>query len=74
MNLKQIIKEYIEKNGFDGLLNQDEECGCLIDDLFPCTNNFNIEDCEPGYKHPGRSEEYDFLICPNKYDGEKNNA
>lgn len=34
MNAKEIIVEYLKKNGFDGLANED--CGCGIDNLCPC--------------------------------------
>ncbi len=44
MTVKEIIKEYLEQNGFDGLYNED--CGCHIDDLFCCGNNG--EECQPG--------------------------
>ncbi len=43
---KQIVKEYLEKNGYDGLYS--EECVCLIKDLAPCCEDFM--DCLAGYK------------------------
>ena len=36
MNLKEIVKEYLEKNEYDGLFNGDVECACSLDDLMPC--------------------------------------
>ena len=56
MNVKQIVKEYLEKNDFDGLYC--ENCGCLIEgqfhtagvcDLIPCDGL--CDQCEPGFKH-----------------------
>ncbi|MFH1614894.1 MAG: hypothetical protein ABIG61_07410 [Planctomycetota bacterium] len=50
MNVKDIIKEYLEKNGYDGLCG--EGCGCRVvnDELFiMCEGSFN--DCVPGYLH-----------------------
>ncbi len=46
MTVKEIIKQYLETNGFDGLCNDD--CGCSKDDLFPCGNI--QEDCNPAFK------------------------
>jgi hypothetical protein len=46
MKIKEIIKKYLEENGYDGLYN--DECGCSKDDLFPC--DFSPDFCEPGYK------------------------
>ena len=45
-NLKEIIKEYLEENGYDGLYYDD--CACSVEDLIPCDEpNTN---CQPGYK------------------------
>ena len=35
MNSRQIVRLYLESNGFDGLHDGDE-CGCGTDDLMPC--------------------------------------
>jgi len=48
MDVKEIIKEYLSKNGYDGLVNAEGECGCLSDDLAPCDNMES--ECLPGYK------------------------
>lgn len=42
----EIVKEYLKKNGYDGLCNLN--CGCTIDDLTPCCEDFSY--CVPGYK------------------------
>ncbi len=65
MNIKEIVEKYLKDNGYDGLWNQDDECGCTFDDLFECAGNCDPNNCEPGYKHPG-NEEYDYLIGPDK--------
>lgn len=45
MNIKEIIKEYLEENGYDGLCN--DECGCSNYDLMCCGEpNTN---CKPAY-------------------------
>ena len=46
MNVKEIVKKYLDENGFDGLYN--DRCGCEKDDLMLC--NENLEKCKPGYK------------------------
>ena len=46
MNVREIVTEYLIKNGFDGLCTYD--CGCFIDDLAPC--NQDCMECEPGFK------------------------
>jgi hypothetical protein len=52
MDVKEIVKEYLEKNGFDGLCC--EECGCGIDDLFACegcvVDGHETSKCVPAYK------------------------
>jgi hypothetical protein len=49
MTVKEIVKEYLEEKGFDGLVNTDIECGCDKDTLFPCEST--CENCSPAYKH-----------------------
>ena len=49
MTVKEIVKKYLEENGFDGLYCDD--CGCKTDDLIPCDNEGCL-DCQPGYKNP----------------------
>jgi len=50
MNLQDIVKNYLKDNGFDGLYNPDDPCGCSKDDLFPCACGFFPRDCNPGYR------------------------
>ena len=44
----EIVRAHLEANGFDGLVAVDAECGCLCDDLAPCSSDFG--QCEPGYR------------------------
>ena len=48
LTLKQIVKKYLTENGFDGLYNSDNACGCKKFDLFPCDGDGSY-DCKPGY-------------------------
>lgn len=44
----EIVKAHLETGGFDGLVAVDAECGCLCDDLAPCSSDFG--QCEPAYR------------------------
>jgi hypothetical protein len=48
MTVKEIVRKYLIKNGFDGLCC--DECGCGVDHLIPCFKP-TIEDCVAAYKH-----------------------
>ncbi len=51
MTLKDIIKEWLIKNGYEGLYENDSSydgCGCAVEDLMPCDEpSIN---CMAGYK------------------------
>lgn len=47
MNSQEIIIRYLKNNNYDGLWRADN-CGCGIDDLFPCDCCFS--NCVPAYK------------------------
>ena len=49
MDVRDIVKEYLIANGYDGLYDPLGDCGCIIDDLFPCDVSGM---CCPGYKVP----------------------
>ena len=49
MNIRGMIIQHLKKNGYDGLY-YDGDCGCELDDLFPC-GEFS-SDCKAGYKMP----------------------
>jgi len=67
MEVKQILKDYLKENGYDGLFYPGE-CACKIDDLCPCQSN--CMDCQPGYFKDKEDCDYpdgcDFYIGPNK--------
>jgi len=67
MELKKIVKQWLSKNGYDGLVSADLECGCEIDDLMPCDTP--LVDCEAGYKRKGAHPDYpesDWVISTEK--------
>ena len=53
MNVYDMIREYLEKNGYDGLVSDDSECGCVLADLAPCDE---VNNCWAAYKWPGDEE------------------
>lgn len=46
MIAKEIVKNYLKRNGYDGLAG--DECGCERSDLMPC-GEFGAN-CEAGHK------------------------
>ena len=66
-SIKEIIEDFLRENGYDGLYNIENECGCEVGDLFPCGNPHEI-DCRAGYKQPCRicDQNCDFHIGPKK--------
>ena len=68
--VKEIIIDYLEKNGYDGLCNDFGECGCLKDDLAPC--ECISTECKPGYKVKaprGSDSDIEWMIVPESRTG-----
>jgi hypothetical protein len=63
MTVKEIVRKYLEENGFDGLCYSGE-CACINDDLMPCDDN--CIGCEAGYviDCPEECGEHDWHIGP----------
>jgi len=59
MNALEIVKKYLEENGYDGLYYPGE-CACENDDLAPCGED--ISKCDAGYFTADR----EFYIGPIK--------
>lgn len=55
MTVKQIVEKYLKDNGYDGLQCY-AECGCTLNDLMPCEENFS--ECTPGYIKDCKKCEY----------------
>jgi hypothetical protein len=51
MNVREIIEDYLEANGYTGLVNEEIPCGCLSGDLEPGTDCMCGDACEAGYVH-----------------------
>ena len=70
-DVKNIVAEFLKRNGFDGLWN--DECACEIDDLFPCAGHLSSR-CRPGYRRetPDDPDGFDFRIGPVRYPADRN--
>lgn len=55
MNLREIVKQYLMVHQFDGLLNQENECGCDLEDFMRCDELSPF--CIPGYKRKPNQDE-----------------
>lgn len=51
MTVAEIVKDYLKREGYDGLYEAGE-CACKVDDLIPCCDDVSIADCEAGYLAP----------------------
>lgn len=49
MTVNDIVKEWLITNGYEGLYNGSEYCGCDIEDLNACGGPMG--GCQPAYKH-----------------------
>lgn len=60
MKVRDIISQYLESIGADGLCSPENECGCSRRDLVPCSG-CDIENCVPAVreiaKEPGEFHE-----------------
>ena len=67
MTVSEIVREYLEHHGYDGL-HDDAECGCKLDDLAPCDEMRSV--CRAGYLCKPDPEYHDpdveFCIGPEK--------
>lgn len=70
MTVREIVRDYLKANGYDGLFSPGE-CGCTLDDLAPCEGGWvgnGIGDCEAGYRVPcDCSEECEFHGVDDHY-------
>jgi hypothetical protein len=64
MKCKEIVVEYIKKNGFDGLFCSDVSCGCGLDDLAPCS--CDMSGCEPAYAFKSKCKGCEAVACEGR--------
>jgi hypothetical protein len=59
--LNETVKEWLKKNGHDGLYSP-SECACMRNDVMPYG-----ADCTAGHKTPAdQATGYDFMVDPKK--------
>lgn len=46
-----IVACWLVENGFDALINPDDECGCDADDIMPCSYTGSPDSCQPAYAY-----------------------
>ncbi len=63
MDIQDIVQEWLEKNGYDGLCNPDIECGCRTCDLMPC-DMLDHRKCVAGYVE--MQDDGKWLVFPGK--------
>jgi hypothetical protein len=61
MNIEEIVRTYLKTNGYDGLCLPEQECGCRIDELFPCGDA--PSNCQAGH---WVMRDGDWIIVPGK--------
>ena len=65
MELRDIVKAWLQEHGYDGLCKSDLECGCHISNLMPCDEP--SMECEAGYSVPVPPDsDAHFWIAPMK--------
>jgi len=59
----EIVKEYMQANGYTALLSDDGECGCSLDTMFMCSV-VGVEKCQLGYWHScGKCRDRESIGC-----------
>lgn len=48
--IRNITRQWLKDNGYDGLCQADSYCGCELDNLMPCEEP--SPECQAGYKVP----------------------
>jgi hypothetical protein len=66
VNIKEIIKEYLEENDYDGLCLSATNCWCFLSDFMSCSQPEMT--CEAGNKIPSTYEDTQtYRILPTKH-------
>lgn len=48
-SVREIVENWLLKNGYDGLADEYGECGCELEDVMPCDEP-HAESCVAGHK------------------------
>jgi len=62
----KIVKQYLQDNGFTGLVDPNAPCGCSLEDLKPC--GMDPSECQPGHLHmdPRPEHKGDWAVFTHK--------
>lgn len=64
LNIKEILKGYLQISGYDGLYNDDRRCECKVKNLMPCSiRGKDFSDCRPGVYKKCDTKECNLRIC-----------
>lgn len=68
MTVKEILSEWLQDNGYDGLVDVRSGCGCTIHGLQSC-GRIDRSSCVCGYKvdHPDDPGDFMMAVTRNKY-------
>jgi len=68
MAVKNIVVEWLKAHECDGLCHTDCECGCALDDFFPCGEpGFECVAAVEGPGPPEREGDYDTWMVPKEF-------
>lgn len=66
MNTVDIIRKWLNENGFDGLMNTEgDPCGCHLGDFMPCGGEY-VVDCKAAYKRTCKHNPQSFCMVSKK--------
>lgn len=58
--LRNLIKDHLKSNGYDGLWNNKEKCDCGLDNLAPC-HRLDLDQCQ--FAHKSKIKNTPKLFC-----------
>lgn len=56
----EILKDYLEANGYDGIALPYSDCGCKLCDLQPCGEDFS--QCVPAYEGQAKDGHWEMFV------------
>jgi len=68
ITVREIVKQWLKDNKYDGLVDYEIECGCTLEDFEPCGEIGS--ECTAAYKHPHVDGGY--IMKLEKYKGKTN--
>jgi hypothetical protein len=52
VSVLEMLTNYLKEHMLDGLVNDNEDCYCLVANLVDCNNFLNLHHCVAAYKAP----------------------